>query len=192
MRSSRRTAGWRITEGPRGSAGPPGFPLGLWRHGRLSLGWHYALLALRLFPLCSGCPETQQQRWARARCHLPFPRNCSSWAGTKAPQAPLSTSSSWTTALGGRPARWFGEGWLLVVAWKVLPVSSSPGDQGPPQLQQLTIPKDHILLWGGAARSLPGRAPGAGLARSLPRVHSCFLLLPSPAWPGPCSPHSCK
>ncbi|XP_010283886.1 PREDICTED: E3 ubiquitin-protein ligase CHIP, partial [Phaethon lepturus] len=28
-----------------------------------SLGWHHALLALRLFPLRPGCPETQRQRW---------------------------------------------------------------------------------------------------------------------------------
>lgn len=156
------------------------------------LGWHHALLALQLFPLHSGCPETQQQHWVRACCHLPFLRSQSGWVGTKAPQAPHSTSSSWTIALGGRPAGWFGEGWLIVVVWKVSPPSSSPREQDPPWLQQLPIPKDHILLRGGAVRNLPGRVPGAGLAQSPPRVHSCFCLLPPPAWSGSRLPSSCK
>lgn len=58
MHSSQRTAGWRIIEGA--ALARPG-PSRLQWHQQLLLGWHHALLALRLFPLHSGCPETQQQ-----------------------------------------------------------------------------------------------------------------------------------
>lgn len=105
--------GGGLLRGRGGSAGPPGTtppppPRPRW-HRRLSLGWHHALLALRLFyPLRSGCPETQRQRWARARRHLPFPRNRSGRAGVKAPPPPSPPAPCSPTALKRKtcPAVW--------------------------------------------------------------------------------------
>lgn len=78
------------------------------------------------------------------------------------PRLPSPTSSSRTTALGGRPARQFGEGWLLAVAWKVSPTSSSPGEQDPPSATAADNPQRSRPAPGRCRKEFAGTSAWSG------------------------------
>lgn len=155
MRSSRRTAGWRITEGP-GAALPARVP---W-HSWLSLGWHHALLALRLFPLQPSRPRPDA-----GRGHGPMSPSRGAAAAGRAPQLPGSP-----LPLQDLPGGW-NAGSSAV---------SSPSCPSPPQPGQPLSPKSTSCS-RDCHRELAGMSTWSPI---LPYVYSCFFLLPLPAWPG--------